>query len=273
MKLLIIGNGFDIKNGLSTKLSDFKNFLEIHYPSDLHYIEETFGISDDEWNKMESKMGRSLSHIEGKFMEIIENNISTFEEEHYDEEWRRDDDTHSAIEDNAYQEFISPDRLNLLLRMWIESIDTSNVTCETNTDNLVIINFNYTNYIEIENDRVIHPHSVVGDDWLKFGHSVVAEDLGYVSDYGSRRINHNSIFDGHNKQIDSTVAEVREFVVNFEIEEIEFIGFSLGTEDVKYIDVLPKNCTCVFNWYTQSDLQRAETILRPKYPNMITRQI
>lgn len=262
MKLAIIGNGFDLGNGLKTSLNDFREWMQEKHSSDYLSFCETFNVFDDNWNDIETKMGSSYDSIENAVMEIVSSEVDSSYDEDYDgKEWKRDDDVNHAIEYAIEDRFISSERLNSLLKEWIESIDDSSIIHKHDLTGWVVVNFNYTTYADHEN--TFHPHGSVFDDELKFGHSKISGDNPEKTDYGNSRISHGMIFDSFNKSVNDNVIRLKAFLSKYDITQIHFIGFSLGAEDRVYLSSLPTICECYFYWFTEIDVKRANELLMP----------
>ena len=169
MRLIILGNGFDLAHKLPTNFSDFREFMKNHDESFVDKIDE-YIIDGTEWNEIETDLENFNSE---KFRE----KNCTYLVDYTSDEWRD-----SANHDYQYQmdlnsEFIKDLQPNL--RYWISSIDV-NITPIYNKElfegDCKFLTFNYTRTLEVVyniSDNILHIHGYEGkdEDELIVGHN------------------------------------------------------------------------------------------------------
>lgn len=173
--LYIIGNGFDIAHGLDTRYWKFREYLEIENPNFLMEFEALYNIhplddtepwytesAQDRWNKaVDHDLWSTFEETMGNpnTTEMVEQSQSVTEgmpqisiRDHMDVYWK--------------EQFGFISELQNYVKEWIESVDTSFVSCKRSAlidSNDIFLNFNYTDILErvYKIDEVLHIHGGV----------------------------------------------------------------------------------------------------------------
>lgn len=191
MRLIIVGNGFDLHHGLKTSFKDYCGFLKEQYENVLGYIINfryfngcCRDLSDDSdvfWTDVEGNLSfdyeqmfeESIAAYDSDFMEKDESNDYRGYEsvENYPHEVRSMLPTNDI--DDVDTSFTSDS-----LQNWVHLIPIDNVEQDPKMflyDSDCFISFNYTRTLEvayhIEPSKVLHIHGCVGKS-LQFGNPI-----------------------------------------------------------------------------------------------------
>ena len=260
IKLIVIGNGFDIDHGLQTKYCMFKNFLETNFGTVPYMPYPCITQMPDGDERSDLKTD---AHIMHRLIDDIslQADWSNFEEDlgnlRYDElvdlsQNDDDDDIFRQIHSNedlanAYAK--SFESFSLLFSQWIETIDTSNIVAQEKYKNIfssdcLFLTFNYTNLLEVQygisSERICHIHGKVGE-MLIFGHNNKDEPTDDDLMYG----NANIVFD---RMHQSLYKDTRQCIMNHldffkkiaEVDEIYFLGWKMSEVDEEYLECISK---------------------------------
>lgn len=249
-KLLIVGNGFDVTHGISSKYLDFKKYLEeLHEEKAWKLIEclENFNIKP--WYDFENALGNIeyfdyLTDMDEylKFYDDIMKYAYTIKDD--------GDALYDII--SMWKEYFSD---------WIKSIDDSikimkykyikDVKSLLSQIDLVIT-FNYTSTIEYiyKVDKVYHIHGKPGEDII-FGHGNEEEIADF--DYCIESVNsqmRNILRKDTSKQI-SKYKEVFDLIDTSTVEVYSY-GFSFSDVDLPYIKLICSKLSIDTIWYLKT---------------------
>lgn len=161
--LVIVGNGFDVSNGLPSRYSDFKEWLNRNDNELFLFLEKYIDVSGDWWNDFE----RNLSEINVPKL-IRETPLDNHPRDprllpdfSHPASWRLD-----KIHDILFERFTD----------WIQSVEGKPAKKEVNLpDAGLYISFNYTDTLEriygIDTEKILYIHGKASrGDKLIFGH-------------------------------------------------------------------------------------------------------
>ena len=245
--LFIIGNGFDLFNGLPTRYSDFHKFVSEHYRDLEDDIEEYFSLTVDD-----------------KYLwKNFENDLATFNYRNFFDAYNNIDvmsDSFSPSEAFGLEDDISEnvdhliDKIKAAFTDWIEEVE---LPAEKSNKlafpkNARFINFNYTNTLEamfqVRKKDILYIHNnpfdLKGD--LIFGHGQPEENEPAVEELDEDGNSNRTLFtDSENaarypfyalmKDTKEILKDNRWFFAGLgAIKEITVLGHSLGRPDWPY---------------------------------------
>ena len=268
--LIIIGNGFDLFNGLSTRYCDFHKFINENYPDLENDMEEYFCFSFDDkylWKDFEN----DLATFNYRNLFDAYNNIDVMSE------------SFSPSEAFGLEDDISENVDHLIANIkaaftdWIEEIQLP--TEKSNTlnfpENARFINFNYTDTLEaiyqVCKKDILYIHNNANDlmGELIFGHGQMEESDAADEELDAYGNSNRTIFtDSENaarypfyaftKNTLEILQDKREFFNSLEaIAEITVLGHSLGRPDWPYLMELKKlfpDAIWTISYYGESEL-------------------
>lgn len=258
-RLFVIGNGFDLHHNLQTGYNDFKKYLKLEEPEYFDFINNLMlknnpDFDSNDWSEIETELICVMSiDYDGLLNEAIESSEKDMDRASY---W-------NDIQFNA--EYFNRDLPNFKKSFdeWIDTIDFSRAFVDENlvfTRDDHFLNFNYTKTLQIlygiKESQVLHIHGENGTDKV-FGQSEYYEDPLPLSnltqeDYDNGieddwRIEEakgilNSIPKTFYKDCEAIIEENRTFFDSLcEFDEIVFMGWKLGPQDIPYIEEILKN--------------------------------
>lgn len=219
MNLFIIGNGFDLAHGLSTRYEDFRQYVLKIDPS---FHDRIFNIYEgafpryyrnplddvlidphtkkeiDESSKLWSDIEKHMSYVNDNIILSIDSNLGL---EYICEQ----DDVYTDTFNEYLAEIFSDvkEKLEEYLKKWISKVSTKNITKRTskilsqedeNEELDLFLTFNYTNLLEdsynIESTQILHIHGEVSKTPLIIGHNnykKIEELERELSDLNDRR--------------------------------------------------------------------------------------
>lgn len=162
-KLVIVGNGFDVGHGLTSRYSDFKEWLRNRNLTLYDFLERYIDVSGEWWNEFERNLSefdvpRLIKETPLDNSPRIPNVPPSFS---HTASWRLD-----AIRKNISEMFTE----------WIKSIEVKTVKEIIDLpDASLYISFNYTDTLErvygIDTEKILYIHGkALRDDKLIFGH-------------------------------------------------------------------------------------------------------
>lgn len=267
--LYIIGNGFDIFSGLSTRYSDFCDWLRDKHPFVYENFCSVFNIEDELewWNDFEINLGylnvkeylKRYSPQEKSIDEILA--TIKYEDGEVGDGLPSSGSTLCASRLHGLLEIIE-----CCIEKWINStqrifIDPKYIDIQI--DNSYFINFNYTDTLQvlynIPEEQILHIHGKASkQEKLIFGHA-----------------NHLYLDDIYTADADKTCEELNVYYKNpyiyiykhkdlpsilKNVEYVHIYGFSISEVDEYYLDWIEKNTPKYskweFSWYSDKDLQR-----------------
>ncbi len=261
MRLIIIGNGFDLHHGLKSGYKDYCLFLKAHNPDTMESIRNSpyfdgactdiFDEDDFFWTDVEGNLKFNFDamleeSVGGYYPDLMEKSDARWHKIEFDSEAK------VRMIDTAFTTYA--------LVNWLNTIDVSKAD-ETHrvkflSDDL-FISFNYTETLEIfygiPAERILHIHGCISNpESLQFGNpeqtpTIVKKKFEDV--YGSDEFYGMSIEPAANnyvnlaaffsKDINSNVPTLTNFITDKEINEIIIMGHSyLGVDKVYYENVL-----------------------------------
>lgn len=243
--LFVIGNGFDIANGIKSRYSDFKNWLELSNNQQLiNLMDIFFSNRRDVWVDIESALG-----------EYDENGILDFCQP--DEDFDYDHPTRSiaAIEDSPNWIFKPVlDDFIIAFHDWIDNIDIKKVKpIYTFPPQSTYLTFNYTETLEkiygIPYKNILHIH---GSRMLKqpyiIGHNRFKDPDDAYNDNGKMPFVQDTLYkiiDWMNHLEKDTKSIIRAhqdfFDKLYSIEQVIVYGHSFGTIDMPYMEEIIKH--------------------------------
>lgn len=268
--LYIIGNGFDIFTGLRTQYSEFRKWLEVHYPFIYENMVETYDMEGDWWNNFEEQLGsldvkrfvKKFSKPDASMVQIIEKLGKSKEPNNRQEGFANIlpvlTETPCA---NRLRGLL--DVLQYCFEKWVadcQSVIKDYKLIDIETEDSYFINFNYTDVLQwlykISDERVFHIHGQASKhERLIFGHN---------------KYPHGGVCGS--KDVDKTCFELYRFHKNpyeyifrkndlseklSDVKYIHVYGFSISPVDEDYLDWIerntPENCHWEFSWYTEID--------------------
>ena len=274
MHLFIIGNGFDMGHGISTRYWDFRTYLERLYPEFLYAFEEHYylypGMSNESkasllWNELETNLANIDEDV------IIENAVSI------------DMDLDSGdvgIEDTLYNYFSDEysyiKRLSGYLKQWVRTIRIKGVVPKTSliTPDNFYITFNYTavleNVYQVSPSNILHIHGSLReydiDPVLGHGNQKRIESIKEKKEEANRLFDEKwaSICRAVEDYYLRTYKDVGKYSLSLhslskmEIDGISVIGHSLASVDRTYfraIDTLSDGkLTWKVYYYSEKDV-------------------
>ena len=257
--LYIIGNGFDLANGINTSYNCFREYLlgKVNLPEeekDFFPIQRNGVLAPDNSKNAEliAKMiDSALSRVyhckqDWRYFEDVLGRLK------YEDLWNDKGEN----ELNGILVHIVFTRLRDYFNEWISGIDlgvAKQIKDFQHDENSLFLSFNYTmtleNIYRIPHGNICHVHGSYGDSELVFGHKE-DEDSKYIRESAAER----------------QVAIVREMLIkntracyrknqdfftriNRGVDRIISIGFSYGDVDLYYIEKIIANISDDAIWY------------------------
>lgn len=295
MRLLIIGNGFDLHHGLKTGYKDYAHFLKEHYPNTLESIQgseyfdgecsDIFDSEDIFWTDIERNLRFNFDlmleeSVGGYYPDLMEKS---------DARWHR-----AEFDSEAKVKMIDTAFTTHALVNWIQLIDVAKAGKTRKVTLLpsdVFVSFNYTETLEkvykVPSERILHIHGCISNpESLQFGNpnqtpsavrkkyeNLYGEDEFYGMSIEPAANNYVALADSFSKDIDSNILKLEEFLAGKDIDEVVIMGHSyLGVDKPYYEKVLlPRFLTekWTFFCYTDKDFNEAQKYISEKKLNGI----
>lgn len=245
-QLYIIGNGFDIFHGVSSRYSDFKNYVEENDNDLFEALNEYFN-KDELWSEFEE----TLAYID---TDKIVNDASDFFVSYSADDWS---DAYHHDYQFEVQRAINVVTVSLkeLFTKWILSLDIPSLGQLKLPTSSTYLTFNYTETLEkaykISSSNIVYIHNKAVDEasTLILGHSRQPipdnafdnksdwEDVDVRVEDGNRIL--DSYFEDTYKNTDTIINENQLFFNNLSsINEVFVFGHSISTVDIKYFKVV-----------------------------------
>lgn len=292
--LFIFGNGFDIAHGISSKYSDFRDFIIALFPEALElrdeivYLEDTDYIDSEEFaaeillNTMDTSAGENWCNFEEALGLINFDNkfpLPNHKENESDEE-----DYALMKQYLLYMDILTSGFINCskswedFFRLWIKGIqkriDIGEFKARENLQNLFseagaqFLTFNYTKTLQklYGVKKVIHIHNRVGQK-LIWGHE--KEDVSYNQfneNPGSIFFSSSFLDDmlmSFKKDTSKPLKKYNDFFKNLDhsIDKVYSYGFSYGEVDSIYMKQIISKINPDATWYfTTYEAQNAEEL-------------
>lgn len=167
MKLIVIGNGFDLAHQLKTSYSDFRSYLEEQHPDFLISFEAEFPISPEElWGNLEENLD-NLRILDDWRSETYDLGLESGEI-----------DFHDTVAPYYHNRFSYINKFSEMLHNWISTIDVTKTYRKTSqlsgADDELFLSFNYTKTLvtiyRIPDENILHIHGCLNKDELIMGH-------------------------------------------------------------------------------------------------------
>ena len=293
MRLLIIGNGFDLHHGLKTGYKDYAHFLKEHYPNTLESIQgseyfdgecsDIFDSEDIFWTDIERNLRFNFDlmleeSVGGYYPDLMEKS---------DARWHR-----AEFDSEAKVKMIDTAFTTYALVNWVQLIDVTKVD-ETREVTLlssdVFVSFNYTETLEkvykVPSERILHIHGCISNpESLQFGNpnqtpsvvrkkyeSLYGEDEFYGMSIEPAANNYVALADSFSKDIDSNIPKLEAFLAGKDIDEVVIMGHSyLGVDKPYYEKVLlPRFLSAKWTifCYTDKDFDAAQKYISERQLN------
>ncbi len=251
MKLVVIGNGFDMAHGLKTGYDKFKDYILKNDTDEYNFLEDLFGADfskDDFWWNFEESLAKSNFENFTEAFEIVNDlqKKNGFEDEDCEE---------------SNKNFLSEHIYNLkkLFCEWIDKINNNDVGRVSKKNNLdiyfkdsLVLSFNYTSTVEWVYDvNVFHIHGYIenidleneiGLDSIILGHSF---DAKFVTDDGEELDSDKAFVvtdDGESIPFNET-----NLFKQFDSSNSDFVNNALSDADIIYQRLFTKRCNKIIN--------------------------
>lgn len=267
-RLFIIGNGFDIEHDLSTKYSDFLEFIEYGEGVELGgtgfaaSIEYIYGIPVSYfWNDFERNLGE-LS-VEA----VVENAI--VQRDDFNSEFDYESVNDDAIINHLERYYFHGLKLlDDLVKKWSENVEISQVQPKEKYSNIfngdsLFLTFNYTMVLEeiydIPEENIFHIHGSVYDEPI-MGHGGSRLDFyngnqeknDFLTEEFKEVVSNQIIefYNSSNKDISKIKNNIGVWLEHKDlaIEEIYVLGHSLGEVDYPYFEFISDELNSS-NWF------------------------
>ena len=264
MVLVIIGNGFDIGNGMQTGYNHFYHFLKNTHKEFFNSVASLF-LAGFETDRLWCEFEECLSAFIPEF--FIDNQLSPR-------------NTAEAVLD--FQELLSQ-----YFKEWVSNISLSiNKGISSFISNSFFINFNYTDTLEnlynVPCNKVLHIHGQASEpkSRLIIGHSSKTTIDELCESYG---IVKNGNLECTEEEFNYLIATemmlftlkkptkevIREKLTNMDfhsVSEIVVLGHSLGIADWSYFKYIKENLSRPIHWnfsaYSERDRKQIHTFVR-----------
>lgn len=256
MRLIIIGNGFDLHHRLKTSFKDYLKYLKQHNPDALASIRhskyfigngvDVFNAKDPFWTDVEGNLLFAYKDMLDDSVEYLDWN------EENDARWHR-----AEFDSEMKVKEIDSSFATDSLANWIRCIDilkAKRIVAFEQSDEFV--SFNYTETLEkvygISPERILHIHGCIIDpESLQFGNpnqtpTLVRKEAEKA--YGDHEYygmsiepaanNYVALADSFSKDIDSNIPKLEEFIAGKVIDEVVIMGHSYSGVDKPYYEKL-----------------------------------
>jgi hypothetical protein len=247
-KLYIIGNGFDIHHGISSRYSDFKDYVENNDQELFDTLEKYFN-TDELWSDFEE----TLAFID---TDTITDDASDFLVSYGADDWS--DANHH---DYQYEVQRAIDIVTVQLKEhftnWILQLEIPNSSNLVLDSDSKFLTFNYTVTLEVACDidsaniLYVHNKAINENSLLILGHSRTPSEQESFSkendeDTDVRVAEGNDILDSYfqetYKDIETIIEENSDFFSDLSnVNEVTVLGHSISPVDIKYFELIKGN--------------------------------
>lgn len=262
MTLFIIGNGFDLNEGLNTRYSDFKKYLENHNSKLLDdlmfFYKNIFDLDVDEDSVMNFDKSIFISSKGKSFIPNDLNLWSSFEKNMANISFSniRDIVGFGKFPLKNYDETLTTlkryfettlQNLKISLKQWIKSINIyPTLFINKFPKDCEFINFNYTDTLEqkylVRSDKICYLHNNKKDNEIVFGCCVY--DIKNFKSYQFDHVSENDmakqlrkiLCENVKKTEDIIELKLKPFLANKRFENIIVLGSSLSNVDLPYFE-------------------------------------
>lgn len=290
MRLIIVGNGFDIHNGLNTRYSDFKTYIG-EANNDLYdqlkfYYSATWLEQENNQNVID--FNKSIAIFEPLRKQVLSQNPCLWS----DLETEISNISYLAISEyywigtssikncepiiKQFEDMLSA--ISIELSNWISLVNESpfltnySIFASTFIDDPTFINFNYTQTLEqaygVDGRNILYIHKQ-DDKNLIWGTSRKAIE-GFYSIHAHR----NPDFDKEIKRVISKYIKPTDNIINTRllpflkdksIDEIVVLGLSFSDIDLPYLTTIKEmypSATWKCSYYSDDDIRRLKSFFR-----------
>jgi len=252
-KLYVIGNGFDLYHGISSRYSDFGKFLKAKDPETYSFVERYFDIDSDFWFEFEERLAYfdTDTLIDDASMFLVGYGADDWSDSYHHDYQYEINKAVEAISKNMRDHFSD----------WIRQLkipDANNIKEEPlNIDKTAtFLNFNYTPTLQkiygVPESNILYIHGSSSDptDRLVLGHGWEPEDLKteiYDLENEDVRVIEgqeyiNDFFRETFKPTDQILKKYKMFFSGLgAVDEILVMGHSLSEVDHAYFYEIIKN--------------------------------
>lgn len=257
MKLIIIGNGFDLHHGLKTSYAHYKQYLEKNAPNLVSWFEQI-----TEWSEVpdECRWTQIEAALNVDFRELFDNEF-----QYYCDDVEGLTERISTISGEA-QDFTVTQFVNWLVHNGRDASCAPESNLNLNRNDYYI-SFNYTNTLQrvysVPNEHVFHVHGSL-DEYLECANQgfVKPETIHNIIQFGTSRSSSeylyreliNTVGDIDSmegapisdfcgdvnfctKNVEANIRKLDDFLkFSEEIEEVVVMGHSLGVDDLPYFE-------------------------------------
>lgn len=268
MELYIIGNGFDINNGLPTRYSDFSKWVKSYDKDDHAKISDLFSLNNL-WSEFEDKVADSYKGIEKIYLKGYDD----FPMENFKDQPKSKIDIWRAhyMEHIMLDKIVNNIKLSKLMELWIVDVLKTSKPKNIYTDKH-IINFNYTNYIK--GNHILHIHeSITTGMSLQVGHSenkLLEKHFTRTTreDFNDRYPDKAVYFNKLTKFSNVSVQKMRGFIGYKKITKLIFFGFAFGNQDISYFKEFDSNTPVEFYLEESNDNRKTMHNVRKLFNNI-----
>ena len=279
MKLVLIGNGFDLAHGLKTSYMDFYCY-NLNTNNGRAFIESLDKLSlknqNELWSDFENNLG-DLVHDN-----VLDEELQRRQEFNDEFDYGPLDDSH--ITTTLIKEYYYPlHELDNLVKEWIQSVELMISPLKKFQDIFFeddkYITFNYTKTLEevyqIDSEKILHIHGVSDcepimghgrDANLQREYNIYRDPL--IEEFVNRMdAEFDEFYKSCKKEITEFIFYIEEFIGTYENEfdEILVLGHSLGKVDIPYfqkINSLLPNLRWRIDYFNESDLKKKEEAIK-----------
>lgn len=284
MRLIIIGNGFDISHKLNTRFSNFKDYILKEYSDGERWVDlfEFYSNIDSYWSDFE----KALSELDETI--VLENNRE-YLLSYNAENWS--DDYHHCFQRAIKEEMDWLSDIPQKLKNWILSIDTSVAIPKHRIMDLFVeeyrvLSFNYTDTLErvygVPKHCVNHIHGFAStDEQLIIGH----HNKSFLVPFERRYDNlDEELIMGFDPRVEEAKSKVYDFmkslfkntesIINMNeefwnqlnsVDEVYVLGHSCTEVDYDYFKTVrarvDDNCRWYFSSFSDKDRANIEMLI------------
>jgi len=289
--LLVIGNGFDLAHGMKTSYYDFRNWLNgfahkeyvakmennLNCYGDMlwtNFEENTKLLSRIDYKEKFYKYSSYLTECSAKIIDQ-NGNLVVRDAEDNNGIWAVADFMGEIFNQQGFQHYLEEElfwlyRLKELFFKWIKSIELPPNPMYSIPQNVLCLNFNYTNLLEdtykIVPEKILHIHGST-DNEIEFGNPDLASLWLQNEDARALQVKDeiNNALKSVHKDVMSIISKNQSFFNNLnKIQKIYILGHSMNEIDEQYFLKIKENVSPNARWiasyHNEKDKLRAEFI-------------
>lgn len=279
MRLIIVGNGFDLHHGMKTRAKDYCEYLKSYNPRALESIinspyfngccRDILDGDDVFWSDVESNLSFDYEKIIDDMLCFVDTSMMSNDEDYADDYSYDDGIALLKKLDEIYTSFTSS-----LLDDWIKHIELfdekplNKVLLESDD---LFVSLNYTRTLEevyhISNDRILHLHGCHGSNsegLLQFGNT--QQTAGKIREIYNEKLSKDVRFEriseseieeledfaeSMSKNLERNIPNLMRFLEKKKITEVVIMGHSYLKSDWLYYEkvFLPKYSSAKWTIY------------------------